>query len=76
MEWGACGRTALKQHGRSERRRPVVPRGELAGAWPPRGVRALAPVGRGRDERARRGVEADRAGLCGWAEKEASAHSR
>ena len=28
--------------GRSERRRPVVPRGVLADAWPPRGVRALA----------------------------------
>ena len=28
--------------GRSEWGRPVVSRGELAGAWPPRGLRALA----------------------------------
>ena len=46
--------------GRSERRRPGLPRGVLAGAWPPRGVRALAPVGRGHGERARLGAEAGR----------------
>ena len=50
--------------GRSERRRPVVLRGVLAGAWPPRGVRALAPVGHGRGKRARRSVEAGQA-RCG-----------
>ena len=31
--------------GRSKRGRSAVPRGELAGAWPPRGVRALARSG-------------------------------
>ena len=71
--WRARGRTAMKQRGRSERRRPVVPRGVLAGAWPPRGVRALAPFGRGRGERARRGAEAGRAGLRGWTEREVAA---
>jgi len=50
MEWGARGRTTLKQRGRSEWRRPVVPRGVLAGAWPPRGVRALARSGRQREQ--------------------------
>ena len=50
--------------------RPVVLRGELAGAWPPRGVRALAPVGRGTREQ-ERGAEVGRAGLCGWAKSEA-----
>ena len=34
--------------GRSKRGRPVVPRGELAGAWPPCGLRALALLERGR----------------------------
>ena len=70
--WRARGRTAMKQRGRSEQRRPVVPRGVLIGAWPPRGVRALAPVGRGRGERARRGAEAGRARpgwLVDWAGK-------
>ena len=62
--WRARGRTAMKQRGRSERLRPVVPRGVLAGAWPPCSVRALAPVGRGRGERARRGAEAGWA-MCG-----------
>ena len=71
--WRTRGRTAMKQCGRSERRRPVVPRGVLAGAWPPRGVRALAPFGRGRGERARRGAEAGRAGLRGWTEREVAA---
>ena len=42
MEWGARGRTAMKQRSRSERRRLVVLRGVLAGAWPPRGSRVLA----------------------------------
>ena len=55
--------------------RPVVLRGELAGAWPPRGVRALTPVGAWA-RRTDGGAEAGRAGLCGWAEKEAWAHSR
>ena len=32
--------------------RPVVPRGVLAGAWPPRGVHALARSKRGRSARA------------------------
>ena len=49
-----------------------MPRGELADAWPPRGVRALAPVGRGHGERARHGAEAGRARpgqLADWAGK-------
>ena len=71
--WCARGQTAMKQRGQSERRRAVVPRGKLAGAWPPRGVRALALVGRGRSERARRGTEAGRAGLRGWAKREVAA---
>ena len=33
--------------GRSERRRSGLPRGVLADAWPPRGVRALARSGIG-----------------------------
>ena len=60
--------------------RPVVPRGVLAGAWPPRGVRALASVGHGHDEWARHGTEAGRArcgagraGFANWAEREAAA---
>ena len=63
--------------GQSEWRRPVVPRGVLAGAWPPRGVRALASVGRGCGERARRSAEvgrvrcgAGRASFANWAERE------
>ena len=46
---GGVGRSAarlrLRQAGPVGTGRPAVPRGELAGAWPPRGVRALAPVG-------------------------------
>ena len=58
------------------RGRPAVPRGVLAGAWPPRSVRALARSGEcvanGRGAREQdRGVEVGRAGLCGWAESEA-----
>ena len=58
--------------GRSERRRPVVPHGVLAGAWPPRGVRALAWSGhqRGRTDG---GAKAGRAGLCGWAKRAVAA---
>ena len=65
--------------GRSERRRPVVPRDVLAGAWPRRGVRALAPVGRGRGERARHGAEAGRARLdwlADWAGKRGARPSK
>ena len=49
----------------------MAPRGVLAGAWPPRGVRALASVGHGRGERARHG--AGWAGSVSWAECEAAA---
>ena len=54
----------------------MVPRGELAGAWRPPGVHALARSGeravngRGAWEQ-ERGAEVVRAGLCGWAESEA-----
>jgi len=60
--------------GRSERRRPVVPHGVLAGAWPPRGMRALASVRRGRGAEAgwaRCG--AGQAGFVNWAEREVAA---
>ena len=56
--------------------RPAVPRGVLADAWPPRGVRALersgecAANGRGTREQ-EHGAEVGRAGLCSWAESEA-----
>ena len=68
--WRARGRTALKQHGRSERCRPVVPRGVLTGAWPPHGSRVLAQSERGRvtrDERERgsRGSGRGRSGGAG-----------
>ena len=58
------------------RGRPAVPRGELAGAWRPRGVRALAQSSKcaanGRSVREQeRGAEVGRAGLSGWAESEA-----
>ena len=61
------------------RGRPAVPRGVLADAWRPRGVRALtrpgacAVDGRGAREQGR-GAEACRAALCGWAKSEAAAH--
>ena len=56
--------------------RAAVPCGELAGAWPPRGVRALSRSGEcaanGRDAwEQERGAEVGRAGLCGWAKSEA-----
>ena len=66
---GAVGR-ALKAARLVGTGRPVVPRGELAGAWPPCGVRALASVRHGAREQ-ERGAEVGRAGLCGWAESEA-----
>jgi len=58
------------------RGRPAVPHGELAGAWPPRDVPALARSGEcaanGRGAREQeRGAEVGRAGLCGWAKSEA-----
>ena len=61
------------------RGRPAVPRGVLAGAWPSRGLRALARSGEcaanGRGAREQeRGAKVGRAGLCGWAESEAAAH--
>jgi len=52
----------------------------FAGAWRPRGVRALSPVGRGVGEPAseraseRASAEAGRAGVANWAESEAAAH--